>query len=169
MRTILLLMLIPFSTACLGPMPADPAAEWAEQRQREWNELNRLKGELRWRYDEPVRFETEAGRITVRDWWLEGGPGWEYVRARFTYENTTQVSMETVTVQLSVLTADGDTVVASKLELRHPWGLPLHPGTMFSDQLTVPTDGAHLRPEGWHWTVQLRGRVETDPGMLALR
>jgi hypothetical protein len=138
-----------------------PADEWGIERQREWDELNRQKADLRWNYDAPVHFSFPGnGDVTVRRWALEGGPGWEYVRARFTYENTTDRPMELVDIELHVLDDRGETVVASRRRLTHPWGLPLMPGTLFSDEIKVPTHGQHRDRRGWHWTVECRGREE---------
>ena len=103
--------------------------DWGEQRQQEWDELNKLKNEIRWDYDKPVTFSFPGhGDITVRAWTLEGGPGWAYVRAEFTYRNTTKIPMERVKVILSVLDHKGDPVLASRVNLTHPWGLALAPG-----------------------------------------
>ena len=146
-----------------------PADVWAEQRQQEWSDLNRQKGELAWQYDEPVSFSfPDAGKVTVRSWFLEGGPGWEYVRARFTYRNTTDTPMERVNVMLMVLDRNGETVAASRVRLTHPWGLPLMPGTFFMDEIRVPTSGAHRDTEGWHWTLECRGLPDEVFGAPAL-
>ena len=51
-------------------------------------------------------------------------------------------------------------MVASRVRLTHPWGLPLAPGTLFSDEIKVPTRGAHLGRTGWHWTVQCKAWQE---------
>ena len=84
---------------------------------------------------------------------LEGGPGWEYVRAKFTYQNTTDQPLQDVKVMLAVLNDSGEQVAASRVELNHPWGFPLMPGTLYSDEVSVATLGAHLDDKGWHWQV----------------
>ena len=44
-----------------------PVDEWGIERQREWDELNRLKSDLRWNYDAPVEFAFPGhGEVTVR-------------------------------------------------------------------------------------------------------
>ena len=135
--------------------------EFGLERQREWNQLNQLKSDLAWNYDEPVSFSFPGqGEVTVRSWKLEGGPGWEFVRAKFTYENTTNEFMERVDIELHVLDERGVVVTSSRVGLWHPWGRPLSPGTCFSDEIRVPTGGAHLKRDGWHWTVECRARVE---------
>ena len=45
--------------------------------------------------------------MTVRSWHLEGGPGWEYVRAKFTYENTSDRPMERVHVTMYIVDGAG--------------------------------------------------------------
>lgn len=140
---------------------------WGLERQREWNQLNQLKSDLSWHHSVPVKFDfDDVGQVTVRSWFLEGGPGWEYVRARFTYENTTANQMERVDIELHVLDDEGRIVTSSRVGLTHPWGRPLAPGTCFSDEIKVPTAGAHLNREGWHWRVECRGRVEPARGSV---
>jgi hypothetical protein len=151
----LLLSVLPGCAASgVRELAKDP---WAEARQREWDQLNRLKSNLRWDHDAPVDFSFPGqGEVRVRSWALEGGPGWEYVRAEFTYENTTDKSMDHVDVELHVLDHRGATVAAARVRLEHPWGLPLAPGTFFSDEIRAPARGVHLDPRGWHWTVRCR-------------
>ena len=164
---------LPFlSTACAAWEPTDPSpnSSWAEERQREWRQLKQMKSDLRWGFEDPVDFSFPGqGEVRVRDWWLEGGPGWEYVRAKFTYFNSTNVAMERVEVRLTVLDPDGNTVVATKLKLVHPWGAALAPGTMFSDEIKVPTEGAHLNLAGWHWTIGCRAVPQELPAELRVR
>ena len=158
---IWLLSCLALSSCALPGGPPSGADSWALQRQREWSELNRMKSELRWHNDEQVTREFPgAGTVTVRSWWLEGGPGWEYVRASFTYENTTGEPMERVDVELHVLDPDGEVVTSARVGLTHPWGRPLAPGMCFSDEIRVPTGGAHLNEAGWRWTVECRARAE---------
>jgi len=152
-------------------IPPDSATvEFGEQRQREWDQLTRMKGQLRWENDRPVRFSYPGdGDVTVRSWRLQGGPGWEYVRARFTYENTTDEAMAWVDVELSVHGSDGENVAASRVRLTHPWGLALAPGTLFSDEIVVPTAGANYSPDGWHWTMVVHGAPEERDDSLPRR
>ena len=43
------------------------------------------------------------GEITVEDWFLEGYPGNTYVRAKFTYQNTTGRQLDWVRVWLTIM------------------------------------------------------------------
>lgn len=155
-----LLSLALFSAGCVAPR-GQHAEDFGVTRQREWNELKRLKGDLRWEHDEPRVFRFPGhGELTVRSWYLEGGPGWETVRAEFTYENTTGRYLEGVRVELAVVNGEGNAVSKSRVKLRHPWGLPLAPATFFSDEITVSTQGAHLDPGGWTWEIECIARPE---------
>ncbi|MEM7203384.1 MAG: hypothetical protein AAF628_24185 [Planctomycetota bacterium] len=145
------------------PAARQELAEYGAERQREWDELKALKGHVTWIGDDPVTFDfPEAGQVTVRRWSLDGGPGWESLRARFTYENTTDKFMERVRVVLYVMDEHGQRVAASRVRLTHPWGWPLRPGSMFSDEIQAPTWGAH-RGEDWHWEIDLEVTPQGDP------
>ncbi len=93
------------------------------------------------------------GEITVRDWSLEGYPDKTYVRARFTYENTTGREVEWVRVWLTVMNADGDKVARKTAELFMPMGLPFRPGTLFGDELRTRTQDVHRDRRGWQWAL----------------
>lgn len=162
------LLAVPLPTACLSPQVAQ-AREAEEVRaagadqERAWAKLEQQKAAVRWNdHEEHTWSFPGAGEITVRDWALEGGLDWEYVRVDFTYRNTTHLPMEHVDIVLRVLTADGQPVTASRVTLRHPLGMPLRPGNYFSDRITVPTRGAHRSPQGWHWDIEAIGYPEKE-------
>ncbi len=159
---IALLTLVGLAGACQshgwadGPESRAELMRFGEQRQHEWDQLKQLKAELRWDHDDPIVFDFgDRGELTVRRWALEGGPGWESVRARVMFRNTTGEPIDRVKVVLAVLDAEGNPVSAGRLRMQHPWGLPLGPWMMYTDEVEVPLAGAHRRPEGWHWKVEL--------------
>ena len=154
------LLLTILQCGCVAP-EVGRAEDFGVTRQREWDDLNQLKGDVRWNQDAPRVFRFPGhGNVTVRVWYLEGGPGWEYVRAKFTYQNTTDQYMEGVDVELEVMDGEGNFVSASRVRLNHPWGLTLAPTTFFSDEIVVPTEGAHLSAGGWQWTIKCVGVPE---------
>jgi hypothetical protein len=131
------------------------AREYGAEQQRAWDELNELKAELAWEHDDPLVWSAPGhGEVLVRRWYLEGGVDWEYVRAKFTYRNTTGQPLDHVKVILSVLDPHGRVVCASRVRLVHPWGVPLGRDTLFSDEISTPTLGAHLR-RGWQWRLDV--------------
>jgi hypothetical protein len=144
--------------ACVAPEDRErsPVQVLGEQKQRAWDELNAQKAQVEATREVPLLFATADGELTVRDWHLEGGPGWEYVRARFTYTNTTDVPMAEVLVELRVLDGLGAVRGAGRIRLVHPFGWPLRPGTEFGEELRALTNGAHLEP-GWRWTMSCTG------------
>jgi hypothetical protein len=139
------------------PMPASVAA-----RERAWQELDRVKAELWERNFEPVEFDLAGeGHVRVRQWFLEGGPGWEYVRARFTWQNTTGRPIDEAIVTLVVRNHDGTRQTAGKVRLVHPWGLTLNPGTFFAQEVRTQTHGIHWDPQGWTWEIQVKTKDGT--------
>jgi hypothetical protein len=147
--------------ACVasGDNARSPAPVPGAREQRAWDELNEQKAEVEATRQDPVVISLPDGEITVREWHLEGGPDWEYVRTKFTYENTTDTPMAEVQVELRVLDASGVVRGASHMHLVHPLGWALRPGTSFGEELRATTNGAH-RESGWYWTMTCVGERE---------
>lgn len=130
---------------------------FGRMRAQEWAQLDALKAEVQWQDPKPLVFEFEGhGDVMVSKWRLEGGPGWEYIRARIVYKNTTKTDMDRARIVLKVEDGSGRTVAQSYVDLIHPWGWPLRPGTTFGEEIKVPTQGAHLDQEGWRFVVGCR-------------
>lgn len=139
--------------ACAAP-PAPPPAQviWMEQA---WQELDAAKAAaaLEASGEPRVAHFPGHGEITVRDWALEGFPGHTWVRARFTYENTTGRPIDYVTVWLTVMDADGRPVARQSTDLFMPTGLALAAGSLFADELRAQTRDVHRDPQGWKWAL----------------
>lgn len=118
------------------------------------DELNDLKAEanLDSRQAQMQEFE---GKGTMLVWFhaLEGGVGWEYLRAYYTYENSTDRNFEWIRVWLEVLDPEG--LVVSRVDelLYNPFGFELEPGDTMTDELKVPTLGVHHQA-GWSWRIR---------------
>lgn len=158
---------LPLCGVACGSLHTDVAKErhpdFAVERARQWVELKRQKAELRpLSYDPHVFVTPGHGTVSVRFWALEGGPGWEYVRAKFTYTNTTDREFDAVHVRMIVRNHDGSRQSSSEVRLEHPLGLLLRPGTMFVDEIRTPTAGLHRDPQGWSWTMECRGIEPPD-------
>jgi len=151
--TISLLTLATLLAGCASattPQTAPAKLTFGEREQFRWDQLNRIKANYAWRSHDVQVFDFPgSGRIIVRAWFLEGGPGWEYIRAKFTYENTTGEPVDRVQVVFTVLDPQGQPVADSKLLLVHPLGYSLAPGAFYSDEIQAPTLGAHLQGVRW--------------------
>ena len=124
---------------------------WQEQA---WQDLEEAKSTAAAAKGEPrVVVFPGHGEITVRDWNLEGYPDNTYVRARFTYENTTGRQVEWVWVWLTVMDAEGNLVARQIAELFMPLDLPFNPGTLFADELRTRTHDVHRDRRGWQWAL----------------
>ena len=108
--------------ACNTAPQAPMEQVWQEQA---WQDLEEAKSTAAAAKGEPraVVFPGH-GEITVRDWNLEGYPDNTYVRARFTYENTTGRQVDWVRVWLTVMDAEGNLVARQIAELFMPWTCP---------------------------------------------
>jgi hypothetical protein len=138
--------------ACASP-PA-PLPLHVETEARQWPRLRLLKAELWEKGYQPAVFEVpDHGQVRIDEWHLEGGPGWEYVRARFTFRNTTPRQLDEVIVTLVLRNHDGSESTVGKVRLVHPWGRALAPGTFYADEVRAPLGGIHWDPEGWSISV----------------
>jgi len=132
---------------------------------RPYEELKRQKADL-WRFGhEPQVFEFEGqGKVTVHRWELAGWPGEVYVKARVTYENTTDTPVEFAFVWLDVLDSQENVAGTTAVRMMNPMGYPFWPGHTFTTELRAPTNGAHLDSNGWSWSVACEAPKDSDPG-----
>ena len=93
------------------------------------------------------------GSMVIWKWSMGGGPGWEYIKMRFTYRNTTDRTFDYVKVWLEVRDADGKLVDAHEKMLSHPLGISFTPGNTYTDTFRVPLRGAHRNSSSWSWEV----------------
>jgi len=162
---VLVPLLLAVLPGCASGVPADPSP-FAEQRMRDWVELHERKAEVADLAFDPRVFEVPGhGVVQVREWHLEGGPGWEYIRARFTYQNTTGKPIDEARITLIVENGDGSRATAGRLRLTHPLGRKLAPGMMFVDEIKTDTLGVHNDSAGWRWTVDVEAVENPDWGI----
>ena len=132
---------------------------------RPYEDLKRQKAEL-WRFgQDPQVFEFEdAGTVTVRHWELAGWPGEVFVSARITYENTTETPVESAFVWLEVIDSKEQVAGTTAVRIVHPMGWAFWPGHTYTTVIRAATNGAHLDPDGWSWSVACEARPDDDPG-----
>jgi hypothetical protein len=133
------------------------ARPWLDSpRLEEWRVLDLKKAEYAPRSKEPQMQEFEGcGTMFVWNHSLDGGAGWEYLRAAYTYKNTTDEKLDWVRVWCEVLDPAGRVVNRGEDVLMHPLGYAFTKGDTWSDEIKVPTRGIHLR-DGWSWRIGCR-------------
>lgn len=138
---------------CEAPPPRNPRPWLDDPRLQKIDELNALKAEANIDSRQPQMQEFD-GKGTMFVWFhaLEGGVGWEYLRAYYTYENSTDRDFEWIRVWLEVLDPEGLVVSRGYEVLYNPFGYLLEPGDTMTDELKVPTLGVHSQP-GWSWRI----------------
>ena len=156
MASLLQARLLPLllAAACAqAPTPSLSAYPELAQAMREFEvEQNRFSASTML----PKKFEFPGnGEVTVLDAALDGYPGNTYVRARWSYQNTTGRPVLRALVSLDILDADGK-LVASKVSVCiFPTPRLMYDGTYFSDELRTQTHGVHEQP-GWSWRITCR-------------
>lgn len=163
---LLLLAALAVVPAACGTTRKRPLDERMAEFMRPYEELKRQKADL-WRvgWQEQVFEFEDQGTVTVRRWELVGWPGDVYVKARITYENTTDQAREFALVWLDVLDSNEQIVGTTAVRLVNPMGYPFWPGHTYTTEIQARTNGAHLDPGGWAWTIACEAPVDVDPGV----
>ncbi len=118
-----------------------------------WDELEGHKAKLSRNGVQPQMQEIEGcGTMFVWNHSLGGGPSWEFLRASYSYKNTSDTKFDIVRVWLEVLDPDGKVVNRGEDVLMHPLGYALTPGDTWSDVMKVNTKGVHKK-KGWSWRI----------------
>ncbi len=139
----------------LTPPPLGGAGTgWAQEQIIYRQELLQQKHEVN-RLGQSPRIQELGtnGSMIIWKWSLDGGPGWEYIKMRFTYRNTTDRTFDYVRVWLEVRDADGRLVDSHEKMLSHPLGISFTPGNTFTDTFRVLLRGAHRKSKSWYWKV----------------
>ena len=152
--SLLALSTLTLLVSCSTVSDEEYARPWLNSPQMdEWRVLNRAKAEVAADGMVPQMQEfVDAGTMFVWRHSLDGGPGWEHLRASYTYRNTTDKKFDWIRVWCEVLDRDGRIVNRGEEILMHPLGYAMDPGDTHSDTIKVPTKGAHMR-EGWSWRI----------------
>lgn len=153
-KTSILIALLLCLGACSAPRLRSARVSFEEvlldRQARHYRELRRQQREISWANPGPrIEHFPGYGSIMIDKWYLEGFPGEEYVRVRFTYENSTDQEFRRVRVWVNVHDDEGMAVSSEWLDLILLFGWP---GNTYTDEIRVPTRGIHMKP-GWHWRI----------------
>lgn len=94
------------------------------------------------------------GTLIVSDCRLIGRPGKAFVRAEFTYVNTTGRRLDGVHATLYVDDPDSGESWGETLLMRVPYRYALTPDSTYTSWLDTPTKGVETKP-GWSWDLVL--------------
>jgi hypothetical protein len=131
--------------------------------QREWGEAQE-----RFARENPMPQELPRGihgTLLLHEAELTGRRGGEKLRLKFTFLNTTGVSMRSAELRLVVRDDRTGEERSSRAELRLPFGVHLEHNSSYTGSVEVPLEGLYRRPD-WSWRVELTA-VERDvpPGV----
>ena len=152
---VLVILSFAFLAGCAGPTKSRHFDRpWLNDgRIKEWQKLDGFKKRVNRDGVQPQMQDHEGcGTMFVWNHALSGGPGWEFLRASYSYKNTSDSSFDIVRVWLEVLDPDGRVINRKEDILMHPLGYALSPGDTWSDVLKVDTNGVH-KNKGWSWRI----------------
>lgn len=154
MRVTLLPLLLLAACAAAPTLSPDQIADrlWQAHRDR----LNLARTEYAARVAFPRVLRGPDGTLVVTRAVLEGLPGEEYVRVRFTYVNETNRTFDYVYVGFHVNDGYARQRNQETFELVMPMQYRFTPGSSYTDERIVPTMGAHDVP-GWDFVMDARG------------
>ncbi len=142
--------------ACAAPPSATPdqIADrlWHAHRAR----LDAARAEFAARVAFPRIMRGPDGTLVVTRGAVEGLPGEEYLRVRFTYVNETDHTFDYVHVGFRVTDGFARQRNQETFELVMPIHYRFTPGSSYTDERLVPTLGAHEVP-GWDFSMDARG------------
>ena len=104
----------------------------------------------------PRMHKTDAGTLIVTRAELVGPMGGEFLRLRFTYVNETDATFDRIRIHVTVRDGFGKDRGEDSLAIVMPLDYRFAPRTSFTDEMEVPTGGAH-DTVGWDYRVALRG------------
>lgn len=95
-----------------------------------------------------------VGSMIVHSIALLGGPNNAYVKVRFTYVNTTEITQPVPRVELSLINDSNQLVRQSSMELSRPLGGRVTPDTAHTASIDVDVEDLYRSP-GWTWALNV--------------
>jgi hypothetical protein len=130
--------------ACRAPAPGGEASLLAA-REAEVARLEAARADLARRVELPLRIaHPTEGTLLVTRARLDGPLGDEALRLRFTYLNSTAETFDEVDLTVTVRDAFGRERSRATYPCIAPAFYSFTPGSTYTDELSVPTRGAHL-------------------------
>ncbi len=118
--------------------------------------LRAAQADLEQRVHLPRMHKTDAGTLIVTRAELVGPMGGEFLRLRFTYVNETAETFDRMRIHVTVRDGFGKDRGDETLAIVMPLDYRFAPRTSFTDEINVPTGGAH-DTVGWDYRVAVRG------------
>ena len=75
--------------------------------------------------------------------------------------NTTDASIDSVRITLTLRDPDGGADRVQRMELKLPFKFRFSPDSSYSTHFEIPTEGIHLRP-GWSWQIRAEAIRPTE-------
>lgn len=113
--------------------------------------------QLRFQRENMTPFQTDhgaAGTMIVQEAELVGRPGSEKLRVRFSFVNTSGVTMESATASLVVIDPIEEIEWGEVMTMRLPLGFDFAHGSSYSSFFDIPLRGVWRKP-GWGWRLDL--------------
>lgn len=108
--------------------------------------------------DNPVPTRLEFGpdgSILVRECELQGRPGSESLRVKFTFVNSTSRTFDSAQVFITLRDPDSGTEWSEVIDVSVPFGLRFGPNSTHTSYFETPLRGIYTRP-GWEWELSVQ-------------
>lgn len=95
------------------------------------------------------------GSILVRECELQGRPGSESLRVKFTYVNSTARTLDSAQVFITLRDPESGAEWSEVTDVRVPFGLHFGPNSTHTSYFEIPLHGIYRRP-GWEWELSVQ-------------
>lgn len=106
----------------------------------------------------PRRVANEYGTVILERAELVGPMDEEFLRVRVCYVNTSAMTYDRVFLTFSIVDGFGRVQARRQVEFVMPLDYRFNPGSSYSDEVHVPTDGGHAAT-GWDVTVEMHAET----------
>ncbi len=154
-----------FPAACTNPRAEEHEmlVRLAAEHRAELAAFETEQAEFQSRTVLPQRREFPGlGTLSVDEVGLVGRPGKAWVRARFTFINTSAAGFEGPRVVLRLRDPSSGESWSEALEMQTPIGIRPNKESTYTSSLKTPTRGVEFVP-GWSWEIVLEARADRLP------
>lgn len=97
----------------------------------------------------------DQGSILIRECGLQGRPGTESLRVKFTYVNSTSRTLDSAHVFITLRDPESGSEWSEVIDVDVPFGLRFGPNSTHTSYFETPLRGIYRKP-GWQWELSVQ-------------